>query len=91
VVQGLAVRAVDAGEGEPGDVGAEQPGPEVLLARQAHLGEGGRLAAQDRDAVPGLLPVAERSVARVLQLGVWELLVGELQLLQPDDVRLALA
>jgi hypothetical protein len=45
-----------------------------------------RLAAQDGDAVPGLLAAPQRVVAGLAQFRLRECLVGGLQFLQADDV-----
>jgi len=87
----LAVRTVDGGERQVADPRREEPGAELLLAGKARLHALGREAAQDRDAVPRLLPVDQCAVAGRLDLRARELVVGELQLLEADHVGLPLA
>ncbi len=87
----LAVRHVDRGEGQVAEDGTDHPRTVLFVAGQPALGHLERLAAEDRHAVPGLLAVARRGVAGGLELGVRELLVGQLELLQPHQVGLARA
>ncbi len=86
----LAVRAVDRGEEEILHARGEQARSELLLARESLLRHLQRLAAEDGDAVPALLAVEHGVVAGPADLLVRELLVGELQLLEADDVGLPL-
>ncbi len=52
--------------------------------------EHGRLFRDHGDAVPARLARRDRVVTRLLQVIVWEFVVGDLQLLQASHVRLSL-
>ena len=45
------------------------------------------MPAQDRDAVPRFLAVTDGVLSERLKFRVRKLLIGEFELLQPDDIR----
>jgi hypothetical protein len=87
----LAVGAIDGCVAQVTDRCGEEPGAEILAAGQADPRCLGRFAAQDCNAVPRLLAVYQRAIAFLLERVVGKLLVGELELLQADDIGPAFA
>ena len=77
----LAIRAVDGCERDTGHGGSDQPGAELVLPGKAPLVDRCRLPGENRDAVPCLLAVGQRSIAHVLERRMGEFLVLELEFL----------
>ena len=91
----IAVGQIEAGDAQHAALerhhAFEEAGMGVLVvAGEARLGLVERQLRQQRDAVEGLLPVGDDVVAERLDLQPREGLVDAFDLLQADDVRLAL-
>ena len=88
VVEGLAVGAVDRRHHAARDPGGDQACTEVLLTGESPLQDLGGLTAEEGDPVPALLSVGHRVVAGLGECRHGEAVVGHLQLLERDHVRL---
>ena len=85
----VAVRQIEAADNDPVDRRFDVAAVRIVrIAGQAAAGFH-RLGAacEDRDAVPALLPVPDRAIARGADRGRGKFLIGRLQFLQADDVR----
>src|SRR5262245_36467840 len=91
VLRVLPVRAVERRELEVAGAYAEEARAERLLAREPPLNDLHGLAREYGDAVPAGLAVGRGEVALRLEGVAREELVGELELLETEEVGLALA
>ena len=83
VLDVLSVRAVDGAEDRLSNADAQKPRTELFLARQPDLSDFGfeAVSEQHRNAIPGLLAVAECLVPEVSKAVMGKQIVGHFDLL----------
>ena len=90
-IDALAVGHIGADQAHAADVGADYPALRVIEAGDTADDIGGRLPAENGDAVIGLLARERGRVARRLEFGLGKTGILELEFLQAQRIRLVFA